>query len=183
MRRATHPAWLVLITAAALLASCSAPPPSAKKQLETTPAQPVPLAPSTTAPAVDLSAINQSIASNVGDPAKFRAVMTSLQQAVAKHDSNAVAALISYPVTINPGTRTPMRIRTPDAFVTSYDKIITPHIADVVKEQRYEDLFVNAQGAMFGNGEVWITGTCRDKTCTQTDIKIRTIQNTDAQTH
>jgi hypothetical protein len=181
MRRATHPAWLVLITAAALLASCSAPP-SAKKQQEKTPAQPVPLAPSTATPAVDLSAINQSIASNIGDPAKFRIVMTSLQQAVAKHDSNAVAALVSYPITINPGTRTPMRIRTPDAFVTSYDKIITLHIADVVKKQRYEDLFVNAQGAMFGNGEVWITGICRDKTCSQTDIRIRTIQNTDGKT-
>jgi hypothetical protein len=121
--------------------------------------------------------IDKSVAANLGDPAKFRQVMTSLQQAVAKHDASAVAALVSYPITINPRTKKALRIRTPKAFVASYDKIITPHIADVIQKQKYEDLFVNYQGAMFGSGEIWIAGICKDKQCKQSDIRIRTIQN------
>jgi hypothetical protein len=122
--------------------------------------------------------IDKAIEANLGDPAKFQNVMTELKQAVAKHDAAAVAALVSYPIMVNPGTKKAMRIRTPDAFVASYDKIITPHIADVIEKQKYEDLFVNYQGAMFGSGEVWISGICKDKQCKESDIKVKTIQNT-----
>jgi leucyl aminopeptidase (aminopeptidase T) len=120
---------------------------------------------------------DSSISANVGDPAKFRQMMTSLQQAVATHDASAVATLVSYPITVNPRTKRAMRIRTPEAFVARYDKIVTPHIADVIQKQKYEDLFVNYQGAMFGSGEIWIAGICKDKECKQSDIRIRTIQN------
>jgi uncharacterized protein YyaL (SSP411 family) len=122
--------------------------------------------------------IDKSISDNIGDPAKFQQVMTALKQAVEKHDAAAVAALVSYPITVDPRTKTAVRVRTPQAFVARYDKIITPHIADVIEKQKYEDLFVNYQGAMFGTGEVWIAGICKDKACKQSDIKIKTIQNT-----
>ena len=86
--------------------------------------------------------------------------------------------MVSFPITINPHTKTMMRIATPKAFVASYDKIVTPHIADVIEKQKYENLFVNYQGAMLGSGEIWIAGICKDKACTQSDIRIKTIQNT-----
>jgi hypothetical protein len=122
--------------------------------------------------------MDQSIAANVGDPAKFRETMTLLQQALQKHDAPAVAALVSYPIDINPHTKQVLHIRTPAAFIAQYDNIVTPHIADVVSKQKYEDLFVNYQGAMFGSGEVWISGICKDNACQQVDIRIKTIQNT-----
>jgi len=122
--------------------------------------------------------VDKAIENNIGDPVKFQSVMTSLQQAVAKHNAPAVAALVSYPIAINPRTNKAMRVRTPQGFVASYDKIITPHIADVIAKQKYEELFVNYQGAMFGTGEIWIAGICKDKECKQSDIKIKTIQNT-----
>jgi len=122
--------------------------------------------------------VDRAIENNIGDPAKFQGVMTSLQDAVTRHDAAAVAALVSYPITVNPRTNKAMRVRTPQAFVASYDKIITPHIADVIEKQKYEELFVNYQGAMFGTGEVWIAGICKDKECKQSEIKIKTIQNT-----
>jgi hypothetical protein len=114
----------------------------------------------------------------VGNPAKFQEMMANLQQAVAKHDAAAVAALVSYPITVNPHTKTAMKISKPPTFIARYDKIITPHIAGVIEKQKYQDLFVNYQGAMFGKGEVWIAGICKDKECKQTDIRIKTIQNT-----
>jgi len=122
--------------------------------------------------------IDSRIKGMVGDPEKFQQTMADLKQAVAKHDASAVAALVSYPITINPHTRTAMKIAKPQTFIARYDKIITPHIAEVIEKQKYQDLFVNDQGAMLGTGEVWIAGICKDKVCKQTDIKIRTIQNT-----
>jgi len=122
--------------------------------------------------------IDKAIEANLGDPEKFKSVMDELQRSVAKHDVATVATLVSYPITVNPRTKKAMRIRTPDAFVASYDKIITLHIADVIEKQKYEDLFVNYQGAMFGSGEVWISGICKDKQCKESDIKVKTIQNT-----
>jgi hypothetical protein len=122
--------------------------------------------------------MDRSIAANVGDPAKFRETMTALRQAVQKHDASAVAALVSYPITIDPHTKKSLRISAPAAFLARYDQIVTPHIAGVIENQKYEDLFVNYQGAMLGSGEVWISGICKDMACQQVDIRIRTIQNT-----
>lgn len=122
--------------------------------------------------------VDKAIENNIGDPAKFQSVVTDLQKAVAKQDAATIAALVSYPITINPRTKKAMRVRTPQAFIASYDTIITPHIADVIEKQKYEQLFVNYQGAMFGTGEVWIAGICKDKECKESDIKIKTIQNT-----
>lgn len=122
--------------------------------------------------------IDKSVTDNIGDAAKFQTFFADLKQAVEKHDAAAVAALVSYPINVNPRTKKAKRVRTPKAFVAGYDSIITPHIADVIEKQKYEDLFVNYRGAMFGSGEVWVGGVCKDKACTQSDIRIITIQNT-----
>ncbi len=124
------------------------------------------------------SEIDQSISANIGDPAAFHSFFTTLQQSVAKHDASTVASLVSYPIAIDPHTKRARTIRTPEDFIARYDGIVTPHIAEVITKQKYEDLFVNYQGAMLGSGEVWIAGICRDKACKTVDIRIRTIQNT-----
>lgn len=124
------------------------------------------------------SSLDKSIADNVGDPAKFQTFFASLKQAVEKRDAAAVAAMVSYPITVNPRTKATITIRTPQSFIARYDKIITPHIGEVITKQKYENLFVNYQGAMLGSGEIWIAGICKDKACKQSEIKIRTIQNT-----
>ncbi|MBS1820442.1 MAG: hypothetical protein JST61_00460 [Acidobacteria bacterium] len=118
------------------------------------------------------------IATNIGDPVQFQIFFADLKQAVQKHDAATVAALVSYPITINPRTKSAKRIRSAKAFIAGYDSIVTPHIAEVIEKQKYENLFVNYRGAMFGSGEVWVIGVCKDKECKQRDIRIETIQNT-----
>ena len=121
--------------------------------------------------------LDKSIDLSVGSHAKVQQLLFNLQQAVAKHNPAAVAALVHYPIKVNPGKR-PITIKSPKAFIKDYDAIITHDIQDAIFKQKYENLFVNSQGAMIGDGEVWITGICRDKSCRQTDIKIGTIQDT-----
>ncbi len=135
-------------------------------------------APAQSSPA-DPKNVDQSIDTLLGDHTKVHQLVTDLQQAVAKHDAAAVAALVHYPIRVKLHGK-PTYLDTPKSFVKNYDHIITPDIAAVIQNQKYEDLFVNYQGAMFGNGEVWITGFCIDDACKPPDIKIGTIQTTTA---
>jgi hypothetical protein len=120
---------------------------------------------------------DKSIDLSVGDHTKVHQILTDLQQAVSKHNPAAVAALVHYPIKVNPGKK-PFTIKNEKEFIKDYDRIITPDIASAIYKQKYDNLFVNSEGAMIGDGEVWITGFCRDKTCKQSDIKIGTIQDT-----
>jgi hypothetical protein len=129
-----------------------------------------------TSPAA-LSALDKSIDLSVGDHVKVHQLLTQLQAAVAKHDVATVASLVNYPIKVNPGNK-PFVVKNEKAFIKDYDRIITQDIQAAIFKQKYENLFVNSQGAMIGDGEVWITGFCRDKSCRQSDIKIGTIQDT-----
>jgi hypothetical protein len=130
-----------------------------------------------TSPASSTTALDKSIDLSVGDHVKVHQILTTLQQAVAKHDAASVASLVHYPIKVNPGKK-PFVVKNEKAFIKDYDRIITSDIQAAIFKQKYENLFVNSQGAMIGDGEVWITGFCRDKSCRQSDIKIGTIQDT-----
>jgi hypothetical protein len=123
------------------------------------------------------TALDKSIDLSVGDHVKVHAILAQLQAAVAKHNAPAVASLVHYPIKVNPGKK-PFTLKNEKEFIKDYDRIITHDIQDAILKQKYENLFVNSQGAMIGDGEVWITGFCRDKSCKQSDIKIGTIQDT-----
>jgi hypothetical protein len=127
--------------------------------------------------AASTTALDKSIDLSVGDHVKVQQLLTQLQSAVAKHNAPAVAALVHYPIKVNPGKK-PFTVKNEKAFIKDYDDIITHDIQDAILKQKYENLFVNSQGAMIGDGEVWITGFCRDKSCKLSDIKIGTIQDT-----
>jgi hypothetical protein len=135
------------------------------------------LSPALQAAQTSIADLNKSIDLSVGNHVKVQQILTTLQQAVAKHDAATVASLVHYPIKVNPGKK-PFTIKNEKGFVKDYDGIITHDIQDAILEQKYENLFVNSQGAMIGGGEVWITGFCRDKSCKQSDIKIGTIQDT-----
>jgi hypothetical protein len=124
-----------------------------------------------------LTDLDKSIDLSVGSHVKVERLLTDLQASVAKHNTAAVAALVHYPIKVNPGKH-PITIKTPKAFIKDYDSIITHDISDVILKQKYEALFVSSQGVMLGDGEVWITSFCLDKNCKNSDIKIGTIQDT-----
>jgi hypothetical protein len=120
--------------------------------------------------------IDKSLDNIFGDHTQVHQLVTDLQQAVAKHDAAAVAALVHYPIKVKLHGK-PTYLKTPQDFIKNYDHIITPDIAAVIQNQKYENLFVTYQGAMFGDGEVWITGYCITNACKNPDIKIGTIQS------
>ena len=135
------------------------------------------LSPTLVAAQTSTADINKSIDMLIGDHVKVQHLLTDLQQSVASHNAAGVAALVHYPIKVNPGKR-PFIVKSPKAFIADYDSIITQDISEAILKQKYDALFVNSQGAMLGEGEVWITNFCLDKGCTKSEIKIGTIQNT-----
>lgn len=122
--------------------------------------------------------VNGAIDFNLGNHALFETSIKAFQQAVVSRNKADVAAFVRYPIVvrINGHKRT---ISSSAAFLKAYDQIMTPDIVAAVKGQKYEDLFVNYQGVMFGDGEVWINGICLDRQCKHTVPKVVTIQHTD----
>jgi hypothetical protein len=166
--------WLAACTPAAPDPAASATP--AADAAETAPAAPVP-APSVAEVVDDPRAVNQSIDEVLGEHARYETVIRQLQQAVTANDAAAVAALVAYPFsTVRDGQ--PLKVADADAFVREYDRIMTPAIAEAIKRQKYSQLMVNYKGVMFGNGEAWVNGICKDDACKDVDVRVVALQPT-----
>jgi hypothetical protein len=113
----------------------------------------------------------------LGDHAAYREAFDAIQAAVAAKDGAAFAAWVSYPITVVADGEE-MVIGSTEQFAEHFDTIVTDEIATAITGQKWADLFVNDQGLMFGNGQVWVNGICKDETCATFDVKVITIQST-----
>ncbi|HEV7269474.1 hypothetical protein [Pseudoxanthomonas sp.] len=168
--------WLVACTPAT---PDPASPSAGEAPAEATPGATAASAPVSSAAGVadDPRAVNQAIDEVLGDHARYETVIRQLQQAVTASDAAAVAALVDYPfATVRDGQ--PMKIADAEAFVRDYDRIMTPAIAEAIKRQKYSQLMVNYKGVMFGNGEAWVNGICKDDACKDVDVRVVALQPT-----
>jgi hypothetical protein len=110
----------------------------------------------------------------LGDADQYEAVFTALQRGVAAGDRAAVAGLMRYPVRVSIAGKS-QKIANAAAFERDYDKIVTPALATLIAAQKFDTLFVNWQGVMLGQGEVWINGKCLDKDCAKAEVKVNNI--------
>ncbi|WP_147448699.1 hypothetical protein [Corallococcus terminator] len=123
----------------------------------------------------DHAEVNARITTVLGDPAKYEQAVASLQRAVSAHDASAVSAMVAYPFTASIGGKK-VKIANAKAFIARYDAIVTPAVAQAITGQRYADLFVNAKGVMFGKGEAWLNGICKDPACNDFDVRVVALQ-------
>lgn len=119
--------------------------------------------------------VDQAIDALLGDHVEYRQVFDRLQQAVESDDRAEVASLVVYPLEVRIGGK-PRKIANAKAFVDAWDGIMVTQVKDVITRQRYRDVFVNWQGVMFGDGQVWINGICQDKDCKKVNVGVTAIQ-------
>lgn len=110
-------------------------------------------------------------------PDTYRQAFEAIQQAVAEGDATAFADWVSYPIEVVADGE-PMVIGDAAQFADHYEDIVTPEIAQAVADQTFNELFVNSEGAMFGDGQVWMSEICLDDACSNSEVKIITIQST-----
>jgi hypothetical protein len=108
--------------------------------------------------------VEQRIEMLHGGVQTFEVAFEVLQERIAAGDAETVAAMVSYPLFVSiDGER--VAINGEVEFAERYDDLITPEIAEIITGQDYADLFVNQDGVMFGDGEVWMQPFCTDGTC------------------
>ncbi len=127
-------------------------------------------APSPTEPAADDA--RARIETLLGDAAQYEKVFNAFKTAVVAGDRPAVVEEVRFPLNISGGKK----ITGPGEFQRNYEKIITPAVVKAVSAQEFGTVFVNQQGVMIGDGQVWLNGQCLDKACTRTEVKVITIQ-------
>ena len=134
--------------------------------------------PNATAAAVSATdqAVNDSIDNNLGDHTRYQAVIQQLQAAVAAGDAAKVAALAQYPFSVDIGGKATV-LKNEQEFVARYQEFMTADISKAIVDTKYADLFVNYKGVMFGNGQAWINGICKDDQCKAFDVKLVTLQH------
>ncbi|MBM7566858.1 hypothetical protein [Paenibacillus sacheonensis] len=94
----------------------------------------------------------------IENPQAFIDVFDTVKTAIAQGDKAEVANRILYPLRVN-GPSGSEKIQTRGDFVKRYDAIITQPIKDAIARQSSDNLFVNYQGVMVGNGEMWFAGS------------------------
>ena len=119
--------------------------------------------------------VDQQIENLLGNADVFRSTIADLQERVANEDTIAVSAFISYPITVTINGKR-KKLRQAEDLEPLYDDIFTPEIIEVIVNQDYGSLFVNSEGVMFGNGEVWMSAVCLDDGCNESEARIITIQ-------
>lgn len=120
--------------------------------------------------------INATIDGVLGDHEPYAEAFAAIQTAVADYEAEAVARWVAYPFSASIDGET-HAIAGAEDFVMHYDEIVTEEVRETVTNQRYEDLFVNAEGVMLGNGQMWLNGVCSDDGCSETDVRIVAIRD------
>lgn len=177
---------IAVLIPALLLAACSQPAPPAEPAVDAPPpmeasaaatpaSEPAKAAaePAGAAPAeVSAEDARARIETLLGDAAQYEKVFNAFRTAVVGGDRAAVVEEVRFPLNISGGKK----ITGPGEFQRNYEKIITPAVVKAVSGQDFGKVFVNQQGVMIGDGQVWLNGQCLDQACTKTEVKVITIQ-------
>jgi len=118
------------------------------------------------------SNVRQRIDQVLGDAAQYETVFNAFQKAVNGGDRAAVVEEVRFPLNIANGAK----ITGPGEFQRNYERILTPAVRKAIAAQKFDDVMVNQQGVMIGDGQVWLNGTCLDAACSRTEVKVVTIQ-------
>lgn len=102
-------------------------------------------------------------------PIELEQFVRKLQAAVATQRPEAVAGFVNFPLRVNQSNRKPKYI-TKAQFTAEFSTVFTPKVVAAVASQDPKALFQNYQGAMFGNGEVWVSSICANSACTSSSL-------------
>ena len=101
-------------------------------------------------------ATNRYEVAGIDDAAAFEAMFTIVQGLVKKDDKSQVAQYMLYPIHASiDGKKT--KINNETDFVKHYDQIFNEKVKQALIQQDVNKTFVNYQGVMVGDGEIWFT--------------------------
>lgn len=106
-----------------------------------------------------------------GSHEPYHRFLTDLQHAVAAHDRNQIAGMVSYPLKTRIAGSS-VSLAKPQQFLAHFDELLPQKSLDAISAQSFAGLFANSQGVMIGSGEVWFSGVCKSHDCNAPPIMI-----------
>lgn len=85
----------------------------------------------------------------------FLKYLKELKIAAETKNSKKIAKYINFPLRVNTSPK-PLFIKNKSQFNKKFNLIFTPGVLKAIQKTAPEDIFCRDQGAMMGNGEVWI---------------------------
>lgn len=129
-----------------------------------------------TASHADEASVDQQIEALLGDSQDYKELFYAFKVALEEGKSDIVVSLVNYPLTVTIDGDAATYASEQD-LLDAYDSVFTEAIIEAVSNQEYGDLFVNSEGVMIGNGEVWISGICEDSACSSAPPRVAVIQS------
>lgn len=94
----------------------------------------------------------------VADSNRVRRFLMDLRDAAEAGDLAALSARVRLPFRSRKNGKLVRMYATKAALRRDLASLFTPRVLKAIREERYEELFVNYQGIMIGSGEVWFDG-------------------------
>lgn len=120
--------------------------------------------------------VDQRIDDVLGPHEIYTAAISRIQEALKDRDIEKLAGYIGYGEAIKVNG-SDVVINDEEQLGAEFDTLFNPKVIDAVVGQSYETLFVNQDGIMFGNGELWLNGVCDDDACQFPFVTIVAINN------
>ncbi|HEY1965094.1 MAG TPA: hypothetical protein VGG59_09195, partial [Acidobacteriaceae bacterium] len=81
------------------------------------------------------------------------AFLAKFQDALKRHDRDAVASLVNYPLLVTAGGKTHIRSRA--QFLANYQRVFTAPVRAAILKANADDVWGNSNGFMVGGGVIW----------------------------
>lgn len=94
----------------------------------------------------------------IADSQDARDFLARLKSAAQAGDRQILASMIRYPLTIHADGQEAATYRDAAKLLRNFTSVFTPAVISAIKRAEYQSLFVNDQGAMIGDGEIWFSG-------------------------
>ncbi|MGB7251182.1 MAG: hypothetical protein WBC73_19770 [Phormidesmis sp.] len=94
---------------------------------------------------------------SIDDPQAVKEFVAQIRAAGVAGDRNTIVNLVHYPFTTYAAGEPLNTYRTPDELLADFDQVVTAPVITAMANADYGSLFVNYQGAMIGDGEVWFS--------------------------
>jgi hypothetical protein len=93
-------------------------------------------------------------AAGIDNDAAVERFLHDLQEAVSKNQRAKVTSMIAYPIKVGVGRHREV-IRKKSEMLKKYDSVFNQKVKEALGKQKVSELFVNGQGVMVGDGEIW----------------------------
>lgn len=98
---------------------------------------------------------NRYEVAGITDPEAFETFYGKLQKWMSKGNKEAIARHVQYPLRVNKDGQSHF-VANDKQFVAEYEQIMTERVRHALQQQDVKQAFVNYQGVMVGNGELWL---------------------------